>query len=49
MTTRELVTALDDLGFTTGYAIRNGQIVVWENESEIPEALAEYVKLDVTN
>jgi hypothetical protein len=48
MTTRELATALEDLGFTAGYAIRNGKIVAWENESEIPEALAEYVKLDVT-
>lgn len=48
MTNLEIVDALTIAGFTNGYAIRNGQIVVWENETEIPESLAAYVKLDVT-
>lgn len=46
MNTRELHDKLIELGFTAGYAIRNGLIVVWENEAEIPAELADYVALD---
>lgn len=49
MTTREIADALNELGITTGYAIRNGQIVTWQNDTEIPESLAAYVALDVTD
>jgi len=48
MTTKEIADTLNELGITAGYAIRNGQIVAWENETEIPESLAAYVALDVT-
>jgi len=49
MTTLELVKALTDLEITEGYAIRNGLIVLWENETEIPELLADFVQLDVND
>ena len=47
MTTLELVEALSLLGVTEGFAIRNGEIIVWDNESSIPASLSEFVKLDV--
>ncbi len=47
MTTLELVEALSKLGFTEGFAIRNGQIVVWDNKELIPASLTEFVQLDV--
>jgi hypothetical protein len=47
MDSLELQSLLNDLEITDGYAIRNGLIVLWENETEIPESLTDYVQLDV--
>jgi hypothetical protein len=49
MTTLELVQALSDLGITEGFSIRDGLIVVWDNETQVPESLTEYLKLDVND
>jgi hypothetical protein len=46
MTHDEIVTALNDLGFEQGWAVRNGKIVVWENKVDVPKDLAKYVELD---
>lgn len=46
MNTKELHDKLVELGITEGYAIRNGLIVVWENEAEVPAELAEFIELD---
>ena len=47
MDSLELQSLLNDLEITEGYAIRNGLIVLWENETPIPKSLSEYVQLDV--
>lgn len=47
MTTLEIAEALAALEITDGFAIRNGLIVLWENEKAIPESLENYVQLDV--
>lgn len=47
MNSLELLQALDDLEITDGFVIRNGYIVDWSNEIEIPESLADFVALDV--
>jgi len=47
MTTLELTQLLTALDITEGFAIRDGLIVLWENETEIPESLNDFVKLDV--
>jgi len=47
MNTLELLELLNKSGFTEGFAIRNGEIVLWENEQDVPESLAVYVNLDV--
>jgi hypothetical protein len=46
MTTLELVKALEDFGIKEGFAIREGKIVLWENKTEIPKELTEFIKLD---
>jgi hypothetical protein len=47
MNTKEILTLLNDAGFTEGFAIRDGFIVVWENEASVPDSLTKFVKLDV--
>lgn len=47
MDTQELNKILIESDITEGYAIRNGLIVLWENEYEIPESLEQFVQLDV--
>lgn len=47
MTTLELVKILTESDITEGYAIRDGVIVLWENDYEVPESLAKFVQLDV--
>lgn len=47
MNSLELLQALNDLEITSGFVIRNGFIVDWENETKIPESLADFVALDV--
>jgi hypothetical protein len=46
MTTKELFNQIVELGITEGFAIRNGKIVLWENEEEVPEELAQFIELD---
>jgi hypothetical protein len=46
MTHDEIIEALNDLGYQTGWAVRNGKIVVWQNESDLPAELSAYVELD---
>ena len=48
MTTLEIVDALAALEIVDGFAVRDGKIVIWEHETEIPESLADFVALDVT-
>jgi hypothetical protein len=43
---QELVEALSNAGFNTGWAVRDGIIILWANEEPIPDNFAEYVKLD---
>lgn len=47
MNTKELHQKLIELDITEGYAIRDGFIVLWENDFEIPESLEKFVQLDV--
>jgi hypothetical protein len=47
MTHDEIVEKLNDLGFVDGWSVRNGKIVVWENEIEVPADLVSYVELDI--
>ena len=47
MDTQELNKILIESDITEGYAIRNGLIVLWENDYEIPESLQQFVQLDV--
>lgn len=46
MTHKEIVEKLNELGIIDGWAVRNGKIVLWENETKIPKELASYVELD---
>lgn len=46
MTHDEIVTELYNLGFNEGWAVRDGKIVVWENETAIPENLSDYLEID---
>lgn len=48
MTTLELVEKLAEFEIVDGFGIRDGMIVVWVNEFEVPETLLEFVALDVT-
>ena len=43
---QELCDKLIELGFETGWAVRNGEIVVWENETDVPDELKKFVNLD---
>ena len=51
MITKELLDKLVELGIVEGFGIRDGKIVLWENETEVPAELAEFIELDgqVTN
>jgi hypothetical protein len=46
MNHEELCDKLIELGFTEGWGVRNGKIVVWENKEKIPDTLSEYIELD---
>ena len=46
MTHDEIVQKLNDLGLVEGWSVRNGKIVVWENENDLPTELKSYVDLD---
>ena len=46
MTHKELCEKLIKLGFETGWGVRNSEIVVWENETDVPDELKEFVNLD---
>jgi hypothetical protein len=48
MNHEELCEKLFELGFESGWAIRNGKIVVWENSKAVPKELKSYVELDIT-
>jgi len=48
MTHDEIIEALKELGFENGWAVRNGKIVVWENEIELPKDLVSYLALDIS-
>jgi hypothetical protein len=47
MTTLEIVEALSLLEIVDGFSVRDGKIVIWEHETEIPESLCDFVALDV--
>lgn len=47
MTTLEIAEALAALEITDGFAIRNGLIVLWENDYQVPESLQKFIQLDV--
>lgn len=49
MDTNELFKILTESDITEGFAIRNGLIVLWENDYEVPESLLEFVQLDVND
>jgi hypothetical protein len=49
MDTQELNKILIESDITEGYAIRNGLIVLWENDYEIPESLQRFLQLDVND
>lgn len=46
MTHDEIIEALNDLGFDKGWSVRNGKIVVWKNNVDVPAELSKYVELD---
>jgi hypothetical protein len=46
MTQEQLCDKLIELGFNSGWGVRNGKIVVWENKEKIPDTLSEYIELD---
>jgi hypothetical protein len=46
MTHEELCNKLIELGFSEGWAIRDGKIVVWENTAKVPNELKQYIDLD---
>jgi predicted kinase len=46
MTHQELCDKLVELGFESGWAVRNGKIVVWENTTKVPNELKQYIDLD---
>lgn len=46
MTHDELCAALFVAGFESGWAVRDGKIVVWENTEKVPNALKDLVELD---
>ena len=46
MNQEELCNKLVELGFESGWAVRNGKIVVWDNKKEIPNELSDFVELD---
>jgi predicted kinase len=46
MNQEELCDKLVELGFESGWAVRNGKIVVWENTTKVPNELKQYVDLD---
>jgi len=43
---QEVCDKLIELGLTDGWAVRNGKIVVWENDTAVPNELKEFVELD---
>ena len=47
MDTKELHKILVESDITEGYAIRDGLIVLWENDYEVPQSLQQFVQLDV--
>ena len=46
MTHDELCAAITAAGFETGWAVRDGKIVVWENAEPVPDELSDCVELD---
>lgn len=48
MTHDELIAKLIELEFKSGWGVRDGKIVVWENKKSIPDELIQYVELDET-
>lgn len=43
---QEVCDKLTELGFTEGWAVREGKIVVWENANAVPDELQDFVELD---
>ena len=37
---------ISELGFDSGWGVRNEKIVIWENNEKIPDELLEFVELD---
>ena len=46
MTHDELIAKLIELEFKSGWGVRDGKIVVWENANDVPDELQEFVELD---
>lgn len=46
MTHDDLVARLFELEINEGWAVRDGKIVVWENATDVPDELQEFVELD---
>ena len=49
MTHQEICEKLFELGFETGWAVRDEKIVLWENEQVVPKELKKFVQLDNNN
>jgi hypothetical protein len=47
MTHTKLMQDLIKAGFNSGWVVRNGVIVLWENEEPVPADLQEFVNLEV--
>ena len=46
MNHQQLCDKLIELGFDLGWGVRNGEIVLWENETDVPDELQDFVNLD---
>jgi hypothetical protein len=46
MTHVEVMNALIDAGFNSGWVVRDGKITLWENDEAIPSELANCVELE---
>jgi hypothetical protein len=46
MNHQELMDALLAAGFNTGWVVRDGVIVLWQNTESIPKEFAKYTKIE---
>jgi hypothetical protein len=47
MTHDEVMKTLIDAGFNSGWVVRDGKIVLWENSEAVPSKLSDCVELEI--